>query len=161
MFFHCELIRPYTWEKEYLLALAVNAGVSFWPRFSRTLSMFGHLEMRIYQKRNPLQPSAYAACQPLVTLHSSQAPPPSTNHSSEHRVASPSCENRASASEVCSYRSQISPRWATKKGGIFTWMASGKVTCETKSRIIWWWFIRLLSWFKHNRDLRSLLWLCS
>lgn len=43
--------------------------------------MFGHPEILIYQKQNPLQASTYAACQALITLHSSQAPPPSTSHS--------------------------------------------------------------------------------
>lgn len=56
--------------------------------------MFGHPEMGIYQKQNPLQASAHAACQALITPHSSQAPPPSTNHSSSIALHHPPVKTR-------------------------------------------------------------------
>lgn len=56
--------------------------------------MFGHPEMGIYQKWNPLLASAHAACQALITPHSSQAPPPSTNHSSSIALHHPPVKTR-------------------------------------------------------------------
>lgn len=105
-------------------------------------------------------PLAHAACHLLITLHSSQTPPPSTNHPTSIALHHPPVKTRPrrvksaaiGARSVCAEQ----PKWVEFSHG---WPKERQ--CEMKSGIIWWWFIWLQSWFKHFPIMRSLLCLCS
>lgn len=144
MFFHCKIIGLipakksilWLWQWKQESSHRVQKNSRIWP-------MFGHPEMRIYQKQNPLQPSAHAACQLLITLHSSQAPPPSTNHSTSITLLQ--------KHGLGEWSLRLSEPDQSMPSGQNEWNfhMDGLAACETKGRIIWSWFIRLQSRFKH------------